>query len=174
MVETRQLRSTLTIKRATAQQQREPVSEAVRAERLAIIKRIADEIVRTQDSLIGGHYGCRMKIIRKYSHIYSWLSKHQVDWHIKEIRKRKKSSATSNSNSNVATTLSNVSNVTVNLAVNIPTVNNFYCQTNNTMVSQKNIIPNVFKLIVGGGGHIHFGCTPSQTALSVWDSQLAL
>ena len=109
MVQTRQCRSTLANKRATAQCAREPLSEAVRAERLAITKTIAHEIVRTQDSLVGGHYGCRMSIIRKYSDIYSWLSKHQVDWHIKQIRKITKASSTStNVNSNIAT-LSNSS-----------------------------------------------------------------
>ena len=159
MVHTRQRRSALAIQRATAQQAREPVPEAVRAERLAITKRIADEIVCTQDSPVGGRYGCRMAIIRKYSHIYSWLSKSQIDWHIYEIRKKKKSSATPNDNSNVTTSLSNGSNVTENLVVNSSTDTNFDENANIPMVSS-----NCGKVDCwGGGGHTHFGCAPAQT-----------
>ena len=89
MVQTRQRRSTLARARASAQRTREPIPEAVRAERLALTKKIADEIVRKQDSLIGGRYGSRMAIIRKYSHIYNWLSKDQIDWHVREIKKKR-------------------------------------------------------------------------------------
>ena len=135
MVQTRQRRSTLAVERAKAQFARERLSEAVRAERLAITKKIAQEIVCTQDSLVGGRYGCRMSIIRKYCNIYSWLSKHKIDWHIKQIRKRMISNATSNMISNVAT-LSN-STYDVNdsdLDVN-STITNI--EVNEAMVSSK-------------------------------------
>ena len=165
MVETRQRRSTLTLQRAAAQRAREPISEAVRAEHLAITKEIADEIVRTQDGL-GGGYGCRMAIIRKYSHIYSWLNKHQIDWHVKETRKRNmKTSSTSNNNCNLAT-ISNASNVTNdNLVVNNSTVNSFSVNDTSTMMVSNPILSQVD--CCGGGGHTRFGCTPAWTALSI-------
>ena len=87
-------------------------------------KEIADEIVRTQDSLVGGRYGCRMATIRKYSHIYSWLSKDQIDWHVREIKKRrsKANSSTTIHNSNVATKSTNISDINTNLFFNDFTV----------------------------------------------------
>ena len=133
MVQTRQRRCTLAKQRASAQRTLVPIPEAVRAERLAITKDIADEIVRTQDSLVGGRYGCRMDIIRKYSPIYSWLSKDQIDWHVREIKKRrsKVNSTTTTHNSNVATINTNVSDITTNLVVNDFTVD----LENSTIVS---------------------------------------
>ena len=129
MVKTRHQRSNLIQKTAKRRQERELITPSARAERLAITKAIAREIVSTQEDLGGGRHGCRMDIIRRYSQIYSWLKKDQVDWHVKQIRKQRQSISTlSNDYTNINTNIN--SKVNSNLVVNDSTI-----ESNDTTVS---------------------------------------
>ena len=136
MVQTRQRYSSLREERSNAQRRRPPISATTRAERLAITKAIAKEIVLTQDGLRGTRYGCRVRIMRKYSQIYNWLSKAQVDWHIKEIKKR---SNTNSNNPNISNGSNDSSYLNNGLIVNDEPTNNINEDTNEScaMVSSK-------------------------------------
>ena len=137
MVKTRHQRSGLAEKREKRRQERELISPSARVERLAITKKIASEILSTQEDLCGCRHGCRMDIIRRYSQIYSWLKKDQVDWHVKQIRKQKHSIST------VSKDYSNISSNVVDSLV----VNDFTSNCIETTVSFRKV-----KLIVGGEG----------------------
>ena len=152
MVKTRQQRQNLSVKRDKRRVERESIPASVRTERLSITKAIADEIVRTQDELGGSRFGCRMNIIRRYNQIYSWLNQQQVDWHVKQIRKRNNS----NPNSSKDTTISNVID---KLNVNDSMITIEEKDTSSSTTVSFDIV----RLIVGGEGHTHFGCTPTQT-----------
>ena len=117
MVKTRQRHVLLTKKRDERREQRECISPSVRAERLAITKKIAQEIVRKQEDLSGSRYGCRVGIIRHYSQIYSWINPIQVDWHVRQIKKRIITNSSSCNDSN-----SSSCNENNNLVVNESTV----------------------------------------------------
>ena len=155
MVKTRQNRLISAEKRDQRRQQRELVSPSVRAERLAITKKIASEIVRKQEDLRGSRYGCRVGVIRHYTQIYNWLNPVQVDWHVKQIKKRNASNASLAKDSN-----STNSNVNINLVVNELEPNDKTSDSTNTVSPT---FLNFLRLIVGGGGHTRFGCTPTQT-----------
>ena len=90
---------------------------SVRAERLAITKQIAQEIVRKQEDLRGSRYGCQVGIIQHYSQLYSWLNPVQVDWHVRQIRKRVITNSSVSNDSN-----SSNCNENNNLVVNESTV----------------------------------------------------
>ena len=141
MVKTRQHLQNLSGKREKRREERESIPLSVRTERLSITKAIANEIVRTQDELGGSSFGCRMKIIRRYNQIYSWLNKQQVDWHIKQIRKR------NNSNANSSKYSAN-SNVIDNLNVNDSTITIEEKDTSSSITVSLDIV----RLIVGGEG----------------------
>ena len=102
MVRTRQHLRTQADNREKRRDLREAIPVSVRTERLSITKAIAKEIVRTQDELGGSSFGCRMKIIRHYNQIYSWLNKQQVDWHVKQIRKHNNSTSTLSKDSSIS------------------------------------------------------------------------
>ena len=153
MVKTRQHLQNLSGKREKRREERESIPLSVRTERLSITKAIANEIVRTQDELGGSSFGCRMKIIRRYNQIYSWLNKQQVDWHIKQIRKRNNSNPSLSKDSSVC-------NVIENLNVNDPTIT---IEEKNTSLSST-VSCLIVRLIVGGGpdGFIRLGLATSS------------
>ena len=147
MVKTRQKRSILAKKRDERREERERISPSVRAERLAITKQIAQEIVCKQEDLRGSRYGCRVGIIRHYSQIYSWLNPVQIDWHVRQIRKRTIANSSVSNDSNYSS-----SNENNNLVVNESTV----LESNEkTTLTTNTVSPTILKFEVdcwGGEG----------------------
>ena len=70
--------------------ERETLTPVIRAERLATTKRVAEKIISTQESFGDTKRGCRKHILDIEKQLHSWLSKKQVDWHIIQIRKKRK------------------------------------------------------------------------------------
>ena len=164
MVKTRQNRLISAEKRDQRRQQRELISPSVRAERLAITKKIASEIVRKQEDLRGSRYGCRVGVIRHYTQIYNWLNPVQVDWHVKQIKKRNASNASLAKDSN-----STNSNVNINLVVNELEPNDKTSDSTNTVSPT---FLNLFEVDCWGGRAHPFWMYPDPDGLSIWASQL--
>ena len=66
--------------------EREALTPVIRAERLAITKRVAERIISAQDSLGDSKRGCRKHILDIEKQLHSWLNEKQVDCHIMQIR----------------------------------------------------------------------------------------
>lgn len=88
----RQTRSVVLQARVKASERKtlqDSLSPAIREERLQITKDIAQEIVTTQETLGGRKHGSRKKIIGKYTNIYPWIRKANIDWHVMVLKKKK-------------------------------------------------------------------------------------
>ena len=129
-------------------QERVLISAATRKERLEITKRVAEEIVESQDSQCC-RFGVRKKLLDKNLSIYTWSNIRQVDWHIIQVRKQKKEIESNNTN-NANMELEVNNDLDVNVTSNNERVENYDDTFLNDATTVKRVVsPQTMLVLIG-------------------------